>query len=1392
MQLKDLWIKRAHGLPAKATLWALAWMLMTWRASALDPQKAITQFFHRAWGNAAGIEQVNSISQTPDGYLWIATINGLFRFDGVTFRLWEPNAGEPVLPGIPFHLLSTKNDDLWVGGVGTLTLLRGGHSKVFTLRNPEERATVLALCEGENGIVWAGTSLGLYKFAGTDWQKLGPESGLPDGRVTAVMLDKDNTLWVATDDGKRGSDGAIAFLPKGEKIFQIGAERSESTSKFARAPDGKIWAAQTGRSVRAFRHDSKNIHYVAPEIRVGSQSVLFDRDGGFWIATLGDGLRRVRNIADLGSEDIAQSSDRADKFSQKDGLSSDYVTCIFEDREGVIWFGTSAGLDSFCETKITPLSVREGLPFDQNLAIAATPDGSIWAGSTPHGFMQISPEENRYFSRAWFDLKAEGQVSFIVYCLYVDRSGDLILGTGLGVAVVEQKSGHATMLREVPDMKTVLAITRDPAGGLWLCDRYAGVSRVLAGQVQHFPEMHREADGCVRVAHTDRQGRIWLGLTTGEVVLYEGGRFRSFSTKDGLFSGQITTILSDEKGQTWVAGKGGISRYRDNRFQTLDRKNGLPFDDLFAGIQDNEGSFWLAGESGILRVPKSELESALSEPSVRTTGELFGLNDGLRGVVRHAPFGLRGVGYSVATKSRDGKLWFATSAGLAVVDPQHIPRNSLPPPVHIEQVIAGGKIYRSVRGIQFPTKIRNCEIDYAGLSFSDSDKVKYRYKLEGYDEDWVEAGNRRQAFYSNLRPRTYQFRVSACNSDGVWNEAGDTIRFIVPPVFYERTWFYFLCGVTLAACAAGAYAWRVHQLKSRQEALQRAHDLLATANASLKNENEERKRAEAQLRRSEAYLAGAQRLSRTGSFGWNGATGELTWSEETFCILGYDRTTKPSFELVFKRVHPDDSSLVQEALNHAKREGKDLNFEHRLLMPDGTIRHVQVLAQLARTEKGSPEFVGAVMDITDSKKSAEALRASEHLARGQLEALTGTLAAISQESEPQKLLEHVLRMIARQLGAESLGVWELVGNTGRVQIVANCEDGRLHLATPAEVQSSPQLSLTTQEHPIWTEFFRTGAHCVIGEFTSDTARVRLADAPDSPQYDWSTEVVENQTSRTIVKRLYSMGYASTLAVPLFVAGEVTGLISIRFKQNRSFRPEELELTRALAHQALLALQLIQLSQQSRQAAVVAERNRMARDIHDTLAQGFTGIIMQLEAAKGATSNGDPLEVNNRIERAEELARESLGEARRSVRALRPRALHGGKLSVAMDDLLKRMTDGTGLNADFKSEGNEQAIPADSEDVLLRITQESLTNTIRHANARNFGATLIVQEDQIQLQLVDDGRGFDIEQENDGFGLIGMRERVVEAGGQLMIRSKPGVGTEVLVMLNRKPALKTQD
>jgi PAS domain S-box-containing protein len=411
---------------------------------------------------------------------------------------------------------------------------------------------------------------------------------------------------------------------------------------------------------------------------------------------------------------------------------------------------------------------------------------------------------------------------------------------------------------------------------------------------------------------------------------------------------------------------------------------------------------------------------------------------------------------------------------------------------------------------------------------------------------------------------------------------------------------------------------------------------------------------------------------------------------------------------------------------------------------------------------GELVFTVILRNITERKRAAEALRASEQLACGQVVALTRTLDALAMESAPDRLVEHVLRTITGQLNAHGISVWQRDQASGLVGLEFAFEDDKLVMKSDPQI-ASISLSLPAENIWPWPEVFRTGNPRLLED-------IRLG-----PDFPWRNH-------------LLSQGVVTILLVPMLIAGQVDGVIGIRFTRLRAFQPEETELAQALAHQARLAMQLTCLSEQSRQSAVMVERNRMARDVHDTLAQGFTGVIVQLEAAADATSKGLAQEAGTHLDRAGNLARESLREARRSVQALRPQALEENPWSEALDGLIKKMTAGTGLRSEFVLRGQPMPLPADWEENLLRIGQEVLTNVLRHAGATELKTQLVFAPGEIRLELRDNGCGFDPEGKHDGFGLLGMRERVEGMGGQITIQSARGAGSAILVALPLKNKL----
>ncbi|PTY07923.1 hypothetical protein DB347_06780 [Opitutaceae bacterium EW11] len=558
--------------------------------------------------------------------------------------------------------------------------------------------------------------------------------------------------------------------------------------------------------------------------------------------------------------------------------------------------------------------------------------------------------------------------------------------------------------------------------------------------------------------------------------------------------------------------------------------------------------------------------------------------------------------------------------------------------------------------------------------------------------------------------------------------------------------------------ADGVYRWH----HSRAEPVRDAAGRITTW-YMLITDIDDLRRAEEALRQNQAYLKEAQRLSRTGSFGWNVRTGELTWSTQTFSILGYEPVARPTLELVLARVHPEDAGLVRETMDRASRDFSDLAFEHRLLLPGGTVKYVRVVAHAAADASGKVEYVGALMDVTERIQTTQSLeramarlRDSEHFARDQAEALRRILDALAHESSPDRIVEHVLRTLTEQLLAHSCSVWSRDSATGLLHFGFSYVSGEFR--TNKDVRFAASFSSECGKG-IWpgVDIFNSGQPQVIEDIRA------------MPDFPWRSD-------------LLAQGVITVLVVPMLVVGEVHGVVGIRFAVKRSFLPEEIQLAQSLANQAMLAMQLSRISAQSRQTAVLAERNRMARDIHDTLAQGFTGVIVQLEAAADARAQGLGPEAGDHLQRAVSLARESLNDARRSVRALRPQALDQRGLPEALGGMLQKLTVNTPLRTQFEMAGAPQPLPFEHEDNLLRIAQEVLTNALRHSQARTFSVRLAFTPEEVRLEMRDDGRGFDGLKRSDGFGLLGIRERAEQMGGRLTLRTSVGEGTTTVVQL----------
>jgi len=458
-----------------------------------------------------------------------------------------------------------------------------------------------------------------------------------------------------------------------------------------------------------------------------------------------------------------------------------------------------------------------------------------------------------------------------------------------------------------------------------------------------------------------------------------------------------------------------------------------------------------------------------------------------------------------------------------------------------------------------------------------------------------------------------------------------------------------------------------------------------------------------------------------------------------------------------RHIHPEDRALVQQSMQVAVDALTAWEQEFRVVWPDGSVHWLTARGSIYRTLDGrATRMLGVVLDITDRKAAEQALRASEELSRGQVEALKSTLDALAVETTPDRLIGHILRTIARRFAAHSISVWCRDDLTAAIGLEFAFESDRLITKTDPRFDGM-DLALPMNDSWPWPEVFRRGSPSVI-------------------------EDIRTVSSFSLRDRLLPLGIVTVLLVPMSVCGQLEGAIGLRFTEKRAFGAEEVELAQALANQAMLMIQFSRLSAQSREAAVSAERNRIARDVHDTLAQGLTGVIVQLEAAGDATSKGLPLEAGDHLSRAADLARESLNEARRSVQALRPQALEDQDLPTAMSAMVEKMTARTSLRARFEVHGAAVTLPHDWEDNLLRIGQEAVTNVVRHAQASEIAMELNFTNETVALTVRDNGRGFVPTARFDGFGLAGMQERVESMGGRLTIQSATDEGAVLRIVL----------
>ena len=744
---------------------------------ASDAHKPLTEYTHAVWTHKDGLPSafIYSMAQTRDGYLWLATTDGLVRFDGVQFVHWRPKTGHTALLGVVRSLCAARDGSLWIGTADGLV----GHIRGDELITSAIRARIEGMLEDGDGTLWVTTKNYLLRFHPATRQQITPAIALPGPFLSGPLQDRSGSLWISTESG------VFLFAPRDPQV------------RFVKLVAGKIWLSEASGSIWMTGPDG----YTRPaderqtfsRDRMAAQTfdvraVLRDSGGNTWIGTLGQGL--VRLLAD--SDDVL----KLENFSERDGLSAEFVWCLLEDREHKVWVGTQNGLNRFRDEKIVTLTRREGLASDSVDALAAGANRAIWA-STSIGLNEIDGEHRAVF------LKGAA-----VMGLASDPENSLWAGTNRGVVRAENRTWRYVPMPAGIHLENVTVVAADHQNRVWLFDARNGLYRWADGRITDFSSEPLLKGKTILAACADGRGRVWFGLNEGGVLVFDGSGFRLYSESDGLAGGSVNAVHIDDNATVWTATERGLSRFDGQRFVTWNMSNGLPGERVLWILSDNEERIWLGYSTGVACISRSELDQAAQDPSHRVAYSFLDDGDGLKG---NPDRGWQ----SPAVRASDGKLWFRTSEGVAIIDPQDLTRNRVAPPVRMERMVADGTVVDTLQPVRLRPLTRDIEIDYTALSLAEPRKVRFRYKLDGLDSEWRDVGTRRQAFYTNLQPRAYRFRVLACNNDGVWNDSGATLDFDLLPAFYQTRSFLLLCFVVLIIVAWGAYRLRVWQVTSQ-------------------------------------------------------------------------------------------------------------------------------------------------------------------------------------------------------------------------------------------------------------------------------------------------------------------------------------------------------------------------------------------------------------------------------------------------------------------------------------------------------------------------------------------------------------------------------------------------
>ena len=889
---------------------ALLLVLPLWASSAfgVDPALSLDQNVIRTWGVDQGLPQgtVYALAQTPDGYVWAATQEGFVRFDGTEFVTFDKAAAPQIHNNMTYALLSARDSSLYAAtNGGGVVRLQGRRIRSYEVADgmPSDAATTLV--ESGNGTIWIGTQKGLA-------------SRQPDGRivtiagsvtpspiaVTTLAEDWSGQLWIGTTHG-------VATLKDGRLVrHDADAFPNVQILSIRVTRDGSVWIGTRGNGLLRYRSGQFRTYTPADGLPSANVSAIYeDSHGTLWIGTLDHGVGRFRN-------------ERFDFASDAIGIGNKAVSSFLEDREGNLWIGSANGLTRVAAGKVISFTIAQGLLADKVRTVNADSNGTLWIG-TGKGVQTL---DGRHFG------KDTGLSSDLVMSTLNGQDGSLWVGTFDG-GLNRVFEGHTTVYDSKNGLNSdfVLSLYEDRGGVLWV-GTSRGLQRIENGTLE--PDTFKLSGEAVGVIGEDSKGAIWVGTQDGGLNRIVGGTVTSFTKRDGrLASDLILALHEDSAGALWVGtAGGGLSRFKAGRWTTVTTREGLFDDSVFAILEDANGYFWMSCNKGIFRVSRQQLDDFAEGLLPKVTSVSYGRADGMQS--RECNGGTQ----PVAWKTNDGKLWFATVKGVAMIDPNRA-LAAAAPPVIIQDMFADRHRMDPTGPLTLAAGTKTLEFRYAGINLAAPEKVHYQYRLEGFDHEWIDAGTRRMASYTNLKPGSYRFQVRAASEDGPWSTG--TTMFRQGAFFYQTAWFMTLSAILVIGSVAGAHRTRVKVVRASAERFKQLFD-----------------------------------RNPAGEYRANAAGGILDCNDACARMLGFPSRA----ELMAHGISELYASDVEwpTMVARLRDQGSLASFETALRRLDGTQVWVLMNASMMSDGKGHLIVAATLVDITDRKRAEEEVRYKAH------------------------------------------------------------------------------------------------------------------------------------------------------------------------------------------------------------------------------------------------------------------------------------------------------------------------------------------------------------------------------------------------------------------------------